>query len=855
MIGATLKGMLGRKLRSALTAIAVVLGVAMVSGAYVLTDTMLNAADGLSAAAYENVDAVVSSHKAFEPIDEAPGAPRPLPSALVRTVRAVPQVGTAVGEVSGDARLVGRDGKPIGSASSPAFASGLDVQTAGATRLSPFRVKRGRFPHGAGEVAIDAQTAKKERLTTGDTIGVAARGPVRPYRIVGIVGFGDVKSIGDATAAIFELRVAQEILDKRGQVDSILVAARDGAPAAGVRRAIAPALPRGVDVESAQADDRFDIGGLRDGLRIIRVFLVAFGGVALFVGGFVIFNTLSITVAQRARELAMLRTIGATRRQVLGSVVLEAGVIGLIGSVAGIACGLGLAAGLSAVFRSLGLDLPQTETVLAMRTIAVSLGVGVGVTTVASLVPAVRAMRVEPVVALREGATPPGSHARHLAPVALATTALGVAGLAYGMFAGGLGATERLVAIGAGCLVLFVGVALLSARIARPLASVLGRPAQRLGGPAGALARENAMRNPGRTAATAAALMIGLALVTFVAVLGQGLRSSYGSALERQLDAHYVVTGRDGYSPVTPEAAAALRTAAGTGTVTAIREDQMRAFGRTMIVDGIDPATIGRVYRFHWSAGSLRALGRDGAVVTKRFADDHHVAIGERFAITAPSGRRLDLRVAGIDARPEFNPLSLADVSIAAPVFDGAFQAREHVYVFVRAAGGTTPAMTRALARALAPYPDAKLQTTAQYRAGQDRELQDFLSLLYILLALSVIVSVFGIVNTLVLAVFERTRELGLLRAVGMTRRQVRRMIRHESVIVALIGAVLGLLVGLFLAALVTGALAGEGITFAVPVGTLVAFLVVAVVAGILAAILPARRAARLDVLAALQYE
>jgi putative ABC transport system permease protein len=855
MIRAALKGMLGRKLRSALTAVAVVLGVAMVSGAYVLTDTMLNAADGLSTAAYENVDAVVSSHRAFEPIEDGPEESRPMPSAVLHTVRGVPDVGTAAGEVSGDARLVGRDGRPIGSASSPAFATGIESHTPGAARLSPFRVQRGRLPLVAHEVAIDAQTARKEHLRPGDTIGVAARGPVLPFRIVGVVRFGDVKSIGDATAAIFELHAAQALLGKRGRVDSVLVSARDGVSAAAVRRAIGRALPGGIDVRSAQADDRFDIGGLRDGLRIFRTFFLAFGAIALFVGGFVIFNTLSITVAQRARELAMLRTIGATRRQVLGSVVLEALVVGLAGSVAGIAAGLGLAAGLNAILRSVGLDLPRTETVLAARTIAVSLGVGVGVTTIAGLMPAVRATRVEPVVALREGTAPPVRHGRHLGAAAFVTTAVGVAALAYGMFAGGLGTGQRLGAIGAGCLILFVGVALVSARIAGPLASALGRPAQRIGGPAGRLARQNAMRNPGRTASTASALMIGLALVTFVAVLGQGLRSSNGASLARQLDAHYIVTGRDGYSPVTPEAARALRAAARDATVSPVREDQMRAFGHTTLVDGVEPATFGRVYRYRWSGGAPRPLAGDGAVVTKSFAAENDLGLGDRFAATAPSGRRLRLRVAGIDARPAFNPLSLADVTIPAAAFDGAFQARKQRYVFVRAAGGASPATTRALTRALAPYPDAKLQTTAQYRAGQDADVRDFLSLLYVLLALSVVVSVFGIVNTLVLAVLERTRELGLLRAVGMTRRQVRRMVRHESIIVALIGAVLGLAVGLFLAALVTGALADEGLSFAVPAGTLAVFLLVAVGAGMLAAILPARRASRIDVLEALQYE
>ena len=855
MIRAALKGMLGRKLRTALTALAVVLGVAMISGAYVLTDTMLNAADGLSSAAYENVDAVVSSHKAFDLMTDGPEEPRPISESVLRTVRAVPQVGVAAPEVSGEARLLARDGTPLGSADSPSFAMGLDARSPGATRLTPFRLDRGRFPLAGGEVAIDAQTADKQHLRPGDTIGVAARGPAHRYRIVGIVRFGSVTAIGNATAAIFDVRTAQALLDKRGRVDSVLAAARDGVSAPALRRAIAPALPRGVDVESAREDDRFGIGGLRDGLRIFRTIFVAFGGIALFVGGFVIFNTLSITVAQRARELAMLRTIGATRRQVLGSVVLEAVVIGLIGAVAGLAAGIGLAAGLGALMRAAGFELPRTDTVLAARTIVVSFGVGVGVTALAGLIPAVRATRVEPVVALREGTSPLARHARHLGPAAAVTTALGVAGLAYGMFAPGIGVADRLVSIGAGCLVLFVGVALLSARIARPLASALGRPAQRLGGPAGRLARDNAMRNPGRTASTAAALMIGLALVTFVAVVGEGIRASFGSSLNRQLRADYVITARDGYSPVTPDAATALRSVSAARTVTAVGEDQMRAFGKTMLVDAIDPATIGRAYRFRLRRGSLRDVGRDGAVVTKRFAADHDLALGERFPITTPSGERLVLRVAAVDARPAFNPLGLADVSIPLALFDRAFQARDRRYVFVNADGGPSAANAGALARALAPYPDAKLRTTAQFRAAQESDLQDFLSLLYVLLALSVIVSVLGIVNTLVLAVFERTRELGLLRAVGMTRRQVRRMVRHESVIVALIGATVGLGVGLFLAALVTGALADQGLTFALPVGTLVAFVAVAVAAGMLAAVLPARRAARLDVLAALQYE
>ena len=853
MIRATAKGLLARKLRTTLTALAIVLGVAMITGAFVTTDTMLKASDDLKSASYSSADAVVSAKTAFKPgIDGPVSQPKPIPESLVAKVAGVPGVQFATGEISGQAKLTDKDGDVVDTQGSPPFAVGVDASSPVAQELSPFQVTGGAFPNAADEVAIDQATARDEGYKVGDTIGVVAEGPVRKYTVSGIVSFGGVDSIGSASAAVFSLRGGQQLFGEAGQVDSILVKGEPGVPAADVRAAIADVLPPTATVQSAASQDRFDLQSLDEGLKILRTALLVFGFISLFVGAFIIFNTLGITVAQRTKEFGLMRMIGASRRQILGSVILEAVVTGLVASIIGIAAGFGLAKGINALFEATGVDLPSAGTVFAARTVIVSLLVGVGITALAGIGPALRATRIAPVAALREGSVDVSRRRGKKGwAVTIAIITLGIGLIAYGLFSGSEDVTAVLSAMGAGSLLLFIGVALVAPYIARPLASFIGRGAERVGGPAGRLARDNAMRNPRRTATTAAALMIGIALVTFVAVLGAGIRGTFEDSLGEQIQSEYVVTAPDGFSPFAAGAADELAKQPGVES-TSIRETQVRVEGDKTLIDGVE-SNAAELLRFEWREGSnesLAQLGTDGAVITGRYADDHGLAVGDRFTAETSAGDKLELTVRAIEDRAEFNPLALGQIAISRQLFDATFERPQVRYVFVDG-----DVSEDSLKSTLAQFPDAKVWTFDAYRTDQIDQFNQFLSILYVLLALSVIVSLFGIVNTLVLSVFERTRELGMLRAVGMTRRQVRRMIRHESIITALIGAALGIVVGVFLSALVTQALSSEGVGFQLPVGTLIVLVLVASLAGVLAAILPARRAARLNVLNALQYE
>jgi len=850
MIRVALRGIEGRMLRTALTMLAVVLGVAMVSGTYVFTDTIEKAVDTLLTDAYTGSDAVVSAQ---DVVDPSAGEHGTIPAGLAAEVSALPEVAEVSGAITDTARLIGKDGEPISTRDQ---AIGVNVDT-GEPRFNPLRLTDGRWPAGARETAIDAGTAAGYDFAVGDTIGVATDGRARRFTVTGIAEFTRLDSLGGLTLAIFDTSTAQAFLGKSGRFDEILVAAKQGVSPDRLVRAIRPILPGGAEVATGEAEVRSQAKGTNEDIALVRKFMLAFGGLALFVGGFVIFNTVSTTVAQRTRELATLRTLGASRRQVLGSVLLESLVIGAVASALGLVLGPALAKGLSALFAALGQDLPQIDAVVATRTVVVSLLVGILITLVAGLFPALRATSVPPISAVREGTLPRSPLAPYAPYAAGAAIAAGVGLLAFGMFAPDLSATWVLLLLAVGCFVLFVGVALISSRLVKPLASVLAWPAARTGGAAGRLARQNSVRNPARTAVTASALMIGLALITFVAVLGQGLQRSLGDAVEQVVRADYVVTADDGSGPLAPSLARSLASQPGVESISNIRRGLARVFGGDEPVNGVDPATIPAVASFDWVHGSDRtfaALGARGAVVQSTFADEHDLGVGRRFGIRTAEGKRVELTVRGIYVPPKFDPV-LGPVIVSRRTFDATFEQPQDVLALVDVLGDASGARTRMLARALAGFPEADLQTRAEFIERRGKEIDDLLSLLYVLLALSVVVSLFGMVNTVALSVFERTRELGMLRAIGMTRRQVRRMVRQESVTTGLIGAALGMPLGILLAALVTTALKDEGVSFSLPVTTLVVFALVAATAGIVSATLPARRASRLEIVEALGYE
>ena len=855
----SLKSLAGRKLRSALTALAIVLGVAMISGTYVLTDTIDKAFSSIFDESYAGTDVVVSGKTAdIDIFGDTPDAP-PVDASLLEEIRGLESVDLAMGGIYDElnTKIIGDDGKAVDTQGAPSFGFGIDTTPAYSV-FNPLNLLEGRWPRTGSEVVVDAGTADREDFAVGQTIEISTLEPKRDFEVVGIARYGDVKSLGTTTFAIFDVATAQTLFERRGQFDAISVAGKEGTTPQQLIDEIRPLLPADAQVKTGVQEAQEDKDDLSEFTNFIRYFLLAFAGIALFVGSFVIFNTLSITVAQRTREFATLRTLGASRRQVLRSVLLEAFVVGLLASVVGLFLGLGLAKGLEALFRALNLELPLADTVFATRTIVVSLIVGTVITVVAGLFPAIRATRVPPIAAVREGAELPRSRFSRFTPfVAVALIALALCLLGYAMFVDDVGTAERLLAIAGGVLVLFVGVAMISSKLVRPLAAVVGLPARWVGGAAGGLARRNSIRNPGRTAATAAALMIGVALVAFVATLANGMKASNRKAIEDQITANFIITSQDGYTPFVAAAGDAAADASSAETVTHVRSEVAEIAGHGGYLTGIDPELITSGYSFDWTEGSdatLAEMGENGMIVDENFAEDHDLAVGQQVAVRTGETTSMQAVVKGIYEPPPFYPL-LGNASITIAAFDDLIERPRNQYTFVNVAGGPNEASRAQLEQATGGYPDARVQTREEWIDKEDREFDQFLTMLYVLLALSVIISLFGMVNTLVLSVFERTREVGMLRAVGMTRRQTRRMIRHESVITALIGAALGLPLGIFLAVLVTRALGEFDIRFEVPTGQLVFLVVLSVIVGLLAAITPARRAARLNPLEALHYE
>ncbi|MGC2374700.1 MAG: ABC transporter permease [Solirubrobacteraceae bacterium] len=857
MLALVLRGFLQRKLRVLLTAVAIALGVALMAGTYILTDTINNSFAGIFKTANAGNDVVVTPTQKLG--SRVRTQVSPITDAMLARVRAVPGVAEAAGGIFSLGTFLDTSGKRLTSGGAPAF-----VAAEAPKRFESFSPIAGRFPDNAREVAIDQATADRATLKLGQQILVAASAPASRYTIVGIVKFAGSQSFGGAGAAIMTPAEAQRVVGEQGRYDDLNVAASAGVGPTDLRDRIRAILPATVTVRTGAQQAAKQTSDLESNLGFLRTFLLIFAYVSLFVGAFIIFNTFSITVAQRTREFGLLRTLGASRRQILRSVVFEGVLLGVGGSLLGLLGGIALAPALDQLFKSFGADLPDSGTVLQTRTIVVSLLVGTSVTLIAGMMPALRATRVPPIAALREGVEIPPrkpiTHGRYAVPILLLliVVRLVVSVVQKDSFA----TIAILVALG----VVFMYIRLRQRargrryRVVPALARAIGVLVS-WRGITGRLARENAIRHPGRTMVTAAALTVGLALVTFVAVLADGTKASIDKAVSHSFAGDLIVeNSQAGNEQGIPALVApALRKVPGVASATPIAFTVARPRGSSdnVSVTAVDPNTFEQVYRIEWKQGSpatLQGLGSTGTILTKGYADAHHLKVGQTFAVLTPAERYVRLTVRGIATD---NARLLGNLTIALPLARAAFGQREDALDFVTYEPGASNAQVQSAVNRLlaASFPQAKSRTAAQFKADQAAQINTLLTLIYVLLALSVIVSLFGIVNTLILSIYERTRELGMMRAIGTSRRQVRQMIRYESIITALIGGVFGIAIGVVGAVIASIALSGSGFVLSIPLGTLAILLVVSALAGVIAAQAPARRAARLDLLEALTSE
>ncbi len=858
MTALMLRGFMQRKLRVALTAIAIALGVALMAGTYILTDTINNSFAGVFKTANEGHAVVITPAQKLG--REVRSQISPIDEAMLARVRATHGVAQAAGSIFTPVTFLDTGGKRLTTMHAPAFASSVLPPV-----FESFKPVQGRFPNGPDEVAVDQATAERANLKIGQRMLIAGITPVKRYLIVGIVSFAGGQSFGGAGIGILTPAEAQRVVGEPGRFDQIDVAATAGTTPEELRTRIRAELPSTVEVRTGAQQAKQESADLESNLSALRTFLLVFAYVSLFVGAFIIFNTFSITVAQRTREFGLLRTLGASRRQIMRAVVFEGVLLGACGAVLGLLGGIALAPALDQLFKAFGANLPDSGTVIETRTIVVSLLAGMIVTLLAGAMPALRATRVPPIAALREGVEIPPrtpiTRGRYAVPILLALILLRlVIAIAQG---------EPFSSI-AGLIVLSVVFTYIRLRqrkrgrryrVVPAMASALGAlVAWR--GITGRLARENAKRQPGRTMVTAAALMIGLALVTFVAVLAASFKTSIDHAVDRSFAGNLIVEnsqsgGRQQGIPAL--VAPALRRVPGVASVTPIAFTVARQHGysENSSVTALEPASFERVYRIEWEQGSpatLQALVDTGAIVTKEFAKSHHVKIGQRITLLTPSERNVTLTVSGI-ASDEAR--LLGDLTISLLLARAAFGQREDAVDFVSYAPAVSNAQVQpTVDRLLSVYfPQAQSRTAAQFKEEQAGQINSLLTLIYVLLALSVIVSLFGIVNTLILSIYERLRELGMMRAIGASRKQLRQMIRYESIITALMGGVLGLVIGVAGALITLLATGGKGLAISIPVGTLVVLLIAAALAGVIAAWPPARRAARLDVLEALGSE
>lgn len=845
----TLKELLANKVRLLLTSIAIVLGVGFVSGSFVLGDTLNATFDQVFDEAFAGQDVIVRSADDVSEFQRPPISDSVLP-----TVEAVDGVDAAAGEVGGIGVVpVEPNGDPVETTGAPRFGFSWTEDAA----LNSFVIDEGRPPEGPDEVVLDKDTFDDGGFDLGERIGVITQQPLREFELVGTASFGEENNLAGAVASLFALPTAQELFDKEGELDSISIRATDDVSTEELIERLQSVLPDGIEAVSAQSVAQEQSDELQSQLSFLTIALQVFAFIAVFVAAFIIFNTFSITVAQRMRQLGLLRAVGASGAQVTRMVLGEAFVIGLLASVAGLFAGLGVAWLLQQVFTAVGFDLSTVGLQFEPRTWIVSILVGLIVTLVAATAPALRAARVPPLTALRTDSSS-GSDASIGRGLLVGGTCAAIVGFALFFGASALDSlTAIFVGIGVGALLIFLGVAMLSPALMRPLARVIGAPIQRFGGVSGKLGRENAMRNPRRTATTAAALMVGLALVGVANIFSASLVASVDKLLDEQFPADFIVRNGDQFALFSPLAASAMEEAPDVTDVSQMRPGEVRVDGDTRVVAGLDPTPFSQVYDPDFKDGGWSDLMTGGVLLFDDVASDAGVDVGDTveidFAQTGTEGFRVDgiFREATLPGTGQDSPTVLMTL----PDFERNFTPQQDVAVFANAAEGIELEEVQSqIEDSLSAFPQLSVENQQEFKDSQRDQVNQVLALVFALLALTIIIAIFGIVNTLALTIFERTREIGLLRAVGLSPRQSRLMVTWESVIVSLIGGLIGLVLGVVLGAWLVRETPDVDVV-SIPWGNLVIYLVLSGVAGVLAAVLPARRASKLNVLRAISQE
>ena len=851
MFRTTLKGLVAHKVRLAMTALAVSLGVAFLAGTLVLNATMNQTFDKLFASVYGGTDAVVREKAAFEGPQNTGQQRGRVDASLVDTVKQVDGVANAEGIVFGTARIVDKSGEAMGNPANGAPTIGFSWPAL--PQLNPFVLSEGRAPQADDEIVIDRKSANDGRFAVGDTITVLVQGPPQQLHLVGIAKFGDADSPAGATCVLFTPAAAQRLVGEPNKYDEISILADRGVSQQTLTERVAKVIPGGTEALTGQQIIKETQSDIKQAMSFFNTFMLVFAAVDLLVGAFMIFNTFSITVAQRTRESALLRALGASKRQILSSVVIEAIVVGLAASIVGLFAGVAVAQGLKVMIKAIGFDMPGGSVVFTANTAIVSLVVGIAITVVAALSPARKAAKVPPVAAMQSvfvGSTGYGSKQRII--VGAGVLGLGIGALFLGLFGD---VDNALSIVGLGALLVFFGVSILGRTVSLPLSRVLGWPVRKLRGLTGELARENAMRNPKRTAASASALMIGVGLVAFITILASSTTASINATVDRAFTGDFAIDPGAGMNGgVDPGLATKLNALPQVQAATGLRMGIAKLNGSVEMLVGVDPNTAFDLFDPKVMEGSKSDLNNvDTIAIYKDVARDKHLKLGDKMpAVFKDSGdKQLTVALIYGENRPA------GDYFLGMPTYEANFANRYDMQVFAKKAPDVrTPDAMAAVKAVAKQYPGVTVLDQQGYKDAQAAPINQMLALVYALLALAIVIALLGIGNTLALSIFERTHELGLLRAVGMTRSQLRATIRWESVIIAMQGTALGMLIGLFFGWSLVRALSDQGIDqFSAPITSLAVVVVLAWLAGVVAAILPGRRAAKLDVLKAIVTE